>query len=397
MIEILIGDCIEKMRELPDQSVQCVVTSPPYYGLRDYGVEGQIGLEDTLEEFLEKMVDVFSEVWRVLKDDGTLWVNMGDSYTYSPGKRKTTDKAGSKQKSNSASTGSPSRSIPGLKPKNLIGVPWKLAFALQEQGWILRQDIIWHKPNPMPESVKDRCTKSHEYIFLLSKKQSYYYDHEAIMVAGSPDTHARYARGRSDDHKWADGGPGREQTIAKGFDHLLQNGVHPAEKVPSGWDVSTGEGRHGEIHKNGRNLPDNFKGKKPGRTSGVPGSKDNSASREPGVTPKSAPAGSGIKSNESFNAYLTDVVETRNKRSVWTVPIKGFSEAHFATFPPDLIRPCILAGSRPGDTVLDPFGGSGTTGMVATEQGRHGILIELNPEYAEIAKNRTNVTMGLGI
>jgi DNA modification methylase len=178
--EILQGDALTTLRTLPDASVHCCITSPPYYGLRDYGVEGQIGLERTPEEYIARLVGVFREVRRVLKDDGTCWINCGDSYNAQPGQRKTTDKAGLKQGTSVGSVGAPSRCVDGLKPKDLIGIPWMLAFALRADGWYLRQDIIWAKPNPMPESVKDRCTKSHEYVFLLSKSAKYWYDAEAV-------------------------------------------------------------------------------------------------------------------------------------------------------------------------------------------------------------------------
>lgn len=217
-----------------------------------------------------------------------------------------------------------------LKPKDLVGIPWMLAFALRADGWYLRSEIIWHKPNPMPESVTDRPTKAHEQIFLLAKSKRYYYNAGAIQERASDDTHARYARGRSDTHKWADGGPGN-QSIAKSFEHMrTRNGVHP----------------------------------------------------------KCAAAGSGIKQNESFSAAVKDVVETRNKRTVWTVATQPFPEAHFATFPEDLIRPCILAGCPAGGTVLDPFSGAGTTGLVAKENGCEYIGVELNPDYVAMSEKR---------
>ena len=174
------GDCLETLRQMPDGIAQTCVTSPPYFGLRDYGHDGQIGLEPTPDEFIAKLVEVFSEVKRVLKDDGTLWLNIGDSYNAHPGQRKTTDKAGDKQKSVRGATAAASRSVDGCKPKDLIGIPWMLAFALRADGWFLRQDIIWHKPNPMPESVRDRCTKAHEYVFLLSKSERYFFNNDAI-------------------------------------------------------------------------------------------------------------------------------------------------------------------------------------------------------------------------
>jgi len=330
-VDIRIGDCIEVMKTMEAESVNCCVTSPPYWGLRDYGVDGQIGLEETPEAFIEKMVAVFREVRRVLRDDGTLWLNMGDAYNAQPGQRKVSDKAGPKQASKRGSTACPSRSVDNLKPKDLVGIPWMLAFALRADGWYLRTDIIWHKGNCMPESVKDRPTRCHEYIFLLSKSKTYYYDADAIKVPASADTHARYSRGRSESHKHADGGPGG-QTIAKSFAHMRKAGVHP----------------------------------------------------------KAAEPGSGVRANTSFCESVRDVVEMRNKRTVWQVNSKGYSEAHFATFPPELIRPCILAGCPQGGVVLDCFGGSGTTGEVSEEEGRNSILIELNEEYGELIRRRTS-------
>lgn len=327
-LDVRVGDCRELLREIPDESVQCCVTSPPYWGLRDYGHAGQIGQESTPEAFVQAMVEVFREVRRVLKPDGTLWMNLGDSY-YGAGQRgdqfntkapqpKWAGKANA-ERGHRRGTASP---VHGLKFKDMTGMPWRVAIAMQQpdceceacntfshsslwlpvppsicdfedgvkvcpncshwgkpksqsNGWYLRSDIIWHKPNPMPESVTDRPTKSHEYIFLLTKSESYYYDHEAI---------------------------------------------------------------------------------------------------------KEATAG-----------------ESRNKRSVWSVPTAPYAGAHFATYPPDLIKPCIMAGTKCGDVVLDPFGGSGTTGQVAIELGRRAILLELNPDYAKIIHRRTSVTMGLAL
>jgi len=279
---------------MADGSVQTCVTSPPYFGLRDYGVDGQIGLEPTVDAFVEELVSVFREVRRVLADDGTLWLNLGDSYAANRGYQVTDNKhidVGNNM----------GMKVPeGLKPKDLIGIPWRVAFALQADGWYLRQDIIWHKPNPMPESVRDRCTKSHEYIFLFSKKPKYYFDAEAIAEPVAAPTVERLS----------------QPTIA------TQKG---SDRVPG-------------------------------------------------------------KTNGPMKAVGTQ--EKRNKRSVWTVSTKPFKGAHFATFPPELITPCILAGSREGDTVLDPFAGAGTTGLVASRNGRGFIGIELNPEYADMARKR---------
>jgi len=345
--KIVNGDSLATLRTMPDECTQCCVTSPPYWGLRDYGtatwdggdpncdhstarsrgddilkgdkqgtsagsrpnttklckcgakrIDQQLGLEQTPEIYVAKMVEVFREVRRVLKDDGTLFLNLGDSYASDykgqggPSKKQLSN-AGSRYKMNQ-------RLNHGLKPKDLVGIPWMLAFALRADGWYLRQDIIWHKPNPMPESVTDRCTKAHEYIFLLSKSAKYYYDHDGVKVK----THTKPHRMGSKKHK----------------------------------------------NNNDRNDGDR-----------------------------------------------QDVViggEYRNKRSVWTMTTRPYKGAHFATFPPDLIRPCILAGCPQGGTVLDCFGGSGTTGEVAEMEGRNSILIELNPDYIGLAERRTS-QMGL--
>ncbi len=355
MLTVLTGDAIEQLRTLPGESVQCCVTSPPYWGLRDYGtaeweggangcdhavrenpriesstlgggkestghqregfkhhcprcgakrIDYQLGLEKTPEEYVDKMVAVFREVRRVLRKDGTLWLNLGDSYAGS-GKGAWDNKDGGQKEVYIPDADSPQALLPkvppGLKPKDLVGIPWRVAFALQADGWWLRSDIIWAKPNPMPESVTDRPTKSHEYLFLLTKRANYFYDAEAIKEKA----------------EWLRWG---EQTIGKNY-----RGIQPV-------DMDTLEDR-----------------------------------REQG----------------------------RNKRSVWTVATAPYPEAHFATYPPDLIKPCIMAGSRIGDTVLDPFAGSGTTGMVALELGRKAVLIELNPAYVKLVEQRCNVTPGL--
>ena len=302
--DILIGDCRESLRSLPAGSVHTCVTSPPYFGLRDYGHEGQIGLEPTPDEFVAALVEVFRDVRRVLRDDGTVWLNLGDSYAGS-GKGRMGDgthhDSPSSKQSTSVGTieGLISKTVaPDCKPKDLIGIPWMVAFALRADGWYLRQDIIWHKPNPMPESVTDRCTKAHEYIFLLSKSPKYYYDSEAA----------------------------KEDAVYKGSQKSQAKG--------------------------------SFSGKR--------ADQDESVIAQP------------------FRA----VVEKRNRRSVWTVTTKPFKGAHFATYPPELIEPCILAGCPVGGTVLDPFFGAGTTGLVAQRHGRRFIGCELNEEYAELARAR---------
>ena len=303
-------DCLEGLKLLDDNSIDCCVTSPPYWGLRDYGVDKQLGLEDTPEEYVENIVKVFSEVKRVLKEDGTLWLNLGDSYSGS-GKGRNPDgtvhvsSLTAKQGTSAGTvTGNVKSGIVpnGLKPKDLVGIPWRVAFALQSDGWYLRQDIIWAKPNPMPESVKDRCTKAHEYIFLLAKSAQYYYDNEAI------------------------------KETAKNANKTISLGEKSFSKRQS---------------------------------KGV------------GVEP----SGNGKSDNYTVKEY-------RNKRSVWTVTTKPFKEAHFATFPPDLIKPCILAGCPENGIVLDPFMGSGTTGMVAAMYQRNFIGFELNPGYCKMAERR---------
>lgn len=350
------SDALEVLRTLPDESVQACITSPPYWGLRDYGVDGQIGLEPTIDEYVEKLVKIFREIFRVLRGDGTLWLNMGDSYitkphgtiganTYDPKYPGARNRGHGFEKGEPSNAAAPNRKpIPGLKHKDMVGIPWRVAFALQADGWWLRQDIIWWKPNAMPESVRDRCTKAHEYLFILSKSERYYWDYEAMQEPASPDTHARYARGRSDSHKYADGGPGN-QTITKSFEHMRKPGIGPKAKIPSGWDTRPGNHRE----NSGRYR---------------------------------------VKQNESFQGATAGPRETRNKRSVWAVPSAPFKGAHFATFPPDLIRPCVMAGCPAGGIVLDPFSGSGTTGMVALEEGRRYIGIELSPEYQALAVER---------
>jgi DNA modification methylase len=310
-VEILIGDALERLREMPDASVNCCVTSPPYWGLRDYGVDGQIGLEETPDEWCRRLVDVFRGVRRVLRDDGTLWVNVGDSYNAYNGNRGTDSTfAGARiRKGEPSFPKGHGLADKALKKKDLIGAPWMLAFALRADGWYLRRDIIWHKPNPMPESVADRPTSAHEYVFLLSKSARYWYDGDAIREPYAQDSLARVSRGRSTSHKYADGGPGR-QTLAA--------------------DLS--------------------------------------------------------------NACTSEI--GANARSVWSIATKPFPEAHFATFPPELARRCILAGCPDGGTVIDPFGGAGTTGLVADRLRRNAVKIELNHDYAAMARRRLDADRG---
>jgi len=274
---ILIGDAKEKLKELETESIQSVITSPPYWGLRDYGNDEQIGQEETPDKYINNMVEVFNNVLRVLKKDGTLWLNIGDSYSSIRNEKI------------------------GVKKKDLVGIPWMLAFALRKNGWYLRQDIIWAKPNPMPESVRDRCTKSHEYIFMLTKSEKYYYDHNAI----------------------------REPRTSVGSNHQFGGKKY--------------------------NDPDN-------------------------------PIYGSIQS-----VYESD--GKRNKRDVWSITTQPFKDAHFAVMPEALVEPCILAGSKVDDLILDPFAGSGTVGVVAKKHNRKFIGIELNPDYAKIANDRINETL----
>ncbi len=306
---------------LADRTVQTCVTSPPYWGLRDYGVAGQLGVEKSPEEYVQNLVQVFREVRRVLKDDGTLWLNLGDSYASSPPGNKTVgvsaksglhgvnSASGAYRETLAASVQTKRNTVvDGLKPKDLVGIPWRVAFALQADGWYLRSDIIWSKPNPMPESVTDRPTKSHEYIFLLSKSARYCYDHEAVKE------------------------PYAESTLKQ------------IQKAYTGQATKD---------------------------------YDAAGAQNPSDTKRRV-----IESIKRNNG--------RNRRSVWTVTTAPYKGAHFATFPPKLIEPCVLAGSRPGDLVLDPFGGSGTTGLVAQQHGRSAVLLELSAAYLPLMVQRIN-------
>lgn len=343
-MKILQGDCLEVLKTLPKKSVQMCVTSPPYYGLRDYGVSGQIGLEETPQAYVDKLVAVFQEVKRVLKDDGVLWLNLGDSYASVGVVGQTDELTGwqhgpleNEKRSRARGAGN------GVKPKDLIGIPWMVAFALRNDGWYLRQDIIWAKPNPMPESVKDRCTKSHEYIFLLSKNQKYYYDYEAVLEPAAYDGRkdTQYKGGEKDvscfEHE-------RWPAKIRGFktkDQLPDNQHHGKDIQSYGLNGAGFQGHSGNYDADGNSL-----------------------------------------------LYEQDGLPARNKRSVWTITTKPYREAHFATFPEDIPEICIKAGSKPGDIVLDPFNGSGTTGAVATRLRRDYIGIELNPAYIELTHKR---------
>lgn len=306
MIEF--GDCRETMRRWVVEGVkaQMCVTSPPYYGLRDYGVDGQIGLEQTPQEFIDNLVEVFACVWDILADDGTLWVNLGDSYyNYRPGKGQALVKqsVANTNQDLPQSCARRANKLDGYKEKDLMGMPWRLAFALQDFGWYLRQDIIWHKPNPMPESVTDRCTKSHEYIFLLTKNQKYYFDSDAIKEQSINSEEEQIAKRNQKQHR------------ANAQEHEAKFVQHNFSKIEKTY-------------------------------------------------------------------------EKRNKRDVWSVPVKPYAGAHFAVYPEELIEPCILAGSKAGDIVLDPFFGSGTTGAVAQKLGRKWIGCELNKDYEKLQNER---------
>lgn len=522
-VTILVGDCRTHLRSLPAESVHCCISSPPYWGLRDYKIApsawggdpkcehvwgptergkrkdmlpapqsqsqsrsetndrqhgashnggafcqhcdawlGCFGLEPTIDLYLAHMVEIFREVWRVLRKDGTLWLNMGDCYatrpcgwsaqkywdedrddrTFRDKPFQTFDRRGGTGNLGAAGdqlTRHRNLASGAVKEKDKILMPARVALALQDDGWWLRQDIVWQKLNPMPESVYDRPTTAHEYVFLFSKSArtqlwrhadgrivyerpepdhiwrhretraetrqnmskrkgwfrvnlwrgfDYYYDAAAIMEPSSPNSHARAARSRSADHKWADGGP-----MAKGQNIAIHSPVAGRMlPVPAGWD--DGDGHHGSVHRDGRH-----RGR--GRPDGVgferwnapgPNSRVN-VDRVP-ESRKLAEYGNGKgprpKANENFDRAIGTgyLVPMRNKRSVWPIASAPFKEAHFATFPPKLIEPCVLAGCPVGGTILDPFGGSGTTGVVAEQHGRNAILIEINPDYAAMAQAR---------
>ena len=296
------GDALEVMRTMPEESVNCIVTSPPYYRLRDYGCKGQIGLEPSPEDYIEKLRKIFAEARRVLKNEGTLWLNLGDSY-YGSGKGSSVcigSAAGTLQETNRGTVDCPKLTLRGVRgpAKNLMGIPWKVAFALQDDGWNLRQDIIWHKPNSMPENVSDRCTRCHEYLFLFSKSLRYYFDADSI----------------------------KEKSVT--YDTKIRN--RDKSRINS------------------------------------------------------------VLGRRKIQGLTRGDYEYRNKRDVWTVCNTHYTGAHYAVFPQELVRPCIRAGSPEGGTVLDPFCGSGTVGLVCQQEGRNFVGIELNPEYVSLAKSRLN-------
>lgn len=353
-------DCLAGLKLMEDKSVHCVVTSPPYWGLRNYDVDGQLGLEKTPKLFIKKIVAIFKEVKRVLRDDGVIWVNMGDSYAATQKTRAAHHLKKSTLQSKGFLYKDPiNKRVNGLKPKDMVGIPWLLAFALRDDGWYLRQDIIWSKPNPMPESAQDRCTKSHEYIFLLSKKQRYYYDAKAIATPYADKTYTTFgipSKGYGD-------GSGMIQS--ENWANSIEVRKPKQWKTPDGWD--TGPGTHGSIHRNGREK---------GR---IPRPSDSRGGNQ----------GSGDIPATNYQLGLA------NKRSVWTVASASFKEAHFATFPEDLIIDCIKAGCPAEGIVLDPFMGAGTTALVAQKLGRNFIGFELNPKYVEMANKRLNSHLGM--
>lgn len=339
--QIIFGDCRDSMRKMIDSGtrVQMCVTSPPYFGLRDYGIDGQIGLEASVGEYVANLVEVFRLVRDLLADDGVLWLNLGDSYASRPNGPNGVPKPGSIAPHVASRTANARRSsqVPdGLKHKDLIGIPWRVAFALQADGWYLRQDIIWHKPNPMPESVSDRCTKSHEYIFLLSKSPRYYYDSQAIKEPVAAATVIRLAQDLE------------QQAGSDRVPNKLNGNMKACIARPSRENFRRlNAGKRSVVHPNSR-----------------------------------------VATHRAERADSQYDLMTRNKRSIWTVPTRSYKGAHFATFPPALIEPCIRAGSRANDIVFDPFMGSGTTAEVAIVNDRHYLGCELNPAYKPLQDER---------
>lgn len=328
--QILVGDALERLRELPDESVHCVVTSPPYWALRDYGVEGQLGLEATPAEFVARLVEVFREVRRVLRSDGAAWVNLGDTYiggrsggvgasTITSGRNHAAANAVASHREKGG--GTRHLVVDGLKPKDLVGIPWRVALALQADGWWLRSDVIWHKPNPMPESVRDRPSRAHEYLFLLAKSESYHYDADAIRTPLAEKTYTAHDT---------------STRRSKGTDALGNVAAHNFA----------------------RDVPE----------------------RKPRVNERGEPVGANRRT-----VWRLDEIEAPD---VWTIPNEPYPHSHFATFSRRLVRPCVLAGCPVDGVVLDPYAGSGTTGEVALELGRRAILIELNPEYLPLIEER---------
>lgn len=399
-VRILIGDCREVLRTLDAESVQAVVTSPPYWGLRSYLPAGhpdkphEIGSEPTVQEWVDTMVGVMREVRRVLRSDGVAFVNLGDSYATGGGKVGAHPGGGSDgERARVCAPLTPLNRMPmaGLKPKDLIGQPWMLAFALRADGWWLRQEIIWAKANPMPESTRDRCTKSHEHIFLLSKSERYFWDHEAFQEPVNGGSHARLPGNKR--HGAADlYEAGDEHHRTKAGLVAYAERQRAKYKTPDGWDTRTGEGGHGQFHAEGREkgaIPPKADLASSGNDGGYADGKSERMGRGAGWRErKLAEAGSGTKNNASFDEAMAVMPETRNPRSVWHFPSQPFRGAHFATFPEELVRRCLIGSTREGDTVLDPFGGSGTVGLVCDQMHRHSILIDLDERNLPMARER---------
>jgi DNA modification methylase len=404
-VRILQGDCRALLRSLPDESVDCCVTSPPYWGLRSYLPDDhpdkhlEIGSEPTLQDWVNTMVEVFREVRRVLKPDGTLWLNLGDAYAgsrcggdshpekstlngkqtnhahqaFTADHKNASAEAKARKRRMTASARRDDHPVPrsdvavaGLKPKDMMGQPWRVAFALQADGWWLRQEIIWHKPNPMPESARDRCTKAHEHVFLLSKSERYFYNFQAMQEPVNGTANARRAITSAN---WA---TGDEPHTAS------------AHNVAQKHRKTTGVGFGHGFDKTPKPRVTGMNPKAAAATASTPGAYAQGKSEKLGRGP-----GWRARQNESFtDAISGDVVDTRNPRSVWTIPTYPFKGAHFATFPPDLAERCVTAGCPPGGTVLDPFGGSGTVGMVADGLQMHAVLLELDSRSVGMARDR---------
>ena len=385
-ITILVGDSLKILRTLESNSIHCVVTSPPYWGLRDYGVDGQMGLEKTPTEFISNMVTLFEEVRRVLRPDGTCFINMGDSYATSGGAPTTDLAPGVPSSWTNRAQDFRTKPTGKLKPKDLCMMPHRLAIALQDAGWWVRQDIVWNKPNPMPESVRDRCTKSHEYIFFLTKSAQYFYDADSIkeQAVGFKDDE----RNRFDTKDYEVPGQKPQKRISRGvgFGHGSDSLERGRGRVRSAGNVNPAKSQAAY------ELGDQKHRTKAGLLAyaqKTTSAKGNSKSFRGGgsYTQSSSFKNDLIKTRET-RGNVPNVTGLRNKRSVWTMATHSFKEAHFATFPPELPETCTKAGCPIGGTVLDPFFGAGTTGLVADRLQRDCIGIELNPAYAEIARKR---------
>lgn len=374
-VKILVGDCRDVLKTLPDESVHCAVTSPPYWGLRNYDVDGQIGLETTLHEHIAATVAVFREVRRVLRKDGTLWLNYGDAYS---GGGRGGNPGGSphqKQRTNAGSLTVRGVKRNPLKAKDRMLLPARIAIALCEDGWWLRDEIVWHKPNPMPSSVTDRTTPAHEMIYMLTRSSRYYYDADAIK---EPMADSSVSRLMQPTISTQPGGKKQDQYESAGLND--RSGSRRPNEI-----VQALAARAGKNERSGDRVRVGFN------------ARWNASEAHARLNKQSEKLVAGEKwgaRHEGWHA-VKDSLGGRNKRSVWTVPAAPFPDAHFATFSPALIEPCIKAGSPAGGTILDPFGGAGTTGLVADRNGRNAILIELNPDYAAMAKRRIKSDAGL--